>query len=109
MGWTEERVSELRRLWSAGLSASQIADRLGEVSRNAVIGKAHRLGLKGRPSPIRRQTPTMTALQENMCRWPIGTPGQPGFRFCGQPTAAGRPYCGTHCTVAYQKRTTSAA
>lgn len=43
----------LRELWSKGLSASQIAVQLGGVSRNAVIGKAHRLGLESRPSPIR--------------------------------------------------------
>ena len=53
MSWTDERVEQLRELWSQGLSASQIAAQLGGVSRNAVIGKAHRLGLQGRPSPIR--------------------------------------------------------
>ena len=53
MAWTEDRVAMLRELWSKGLSASQIAVQLGGVSRNAVIGKAHRLGLESRPSPIR--------------------------------------------------------
>lgn len=53
MSWTDERVQLLKVLWTQGLSASQIAARLGSVSRNAVIGKAHRLGLQGRPSPIR--------------------------------------------------------
>ena len=53
MSWTDERVQLLKILWTQGLSASQIAARLGTVSRNAVIGKAHRLGLQGRPSPIR--------------------------------------------------------
>jgi len=53
MAWTDERVAMLRELWSKGLSASQIAVQLGGVSRNAVIGKAHRLGLESRPSPIR--------------------------------------------------------
>ena len=48
MGWTEERVALLRDLWAEGLSASQIAGRLGEVTRNAVIGKVHRLGLARR-------------------------------------------------------------
>ena len=46
--WTDERVEMLRKLWSEGLSASQIAAHLGGVSRNAVIGKVHRLGLPGR-------------------------------------------------------------
>lgn len=48
MAWTDERVDELKKLWTEGLSASQIAARLGGVTRNAVIGKVHRLGLSGR-------------------------------------------------------------
>jgi GcrA cell cycle regulator len=55
MGWTDERITLLRTLWTEGLSASQIAERLGGVTRNAVIGKAHRLGLSGRPSPVRTE------------------------------------------------------
>lgn len=46
--WTDERVERLKKLWSEGLSASQIAAQLGGVSRNAVIGKVHRLNLPGR-------------------------------------------------------------
>lgn len=53
MGWNEERVSLLRKLWAEGLSASQIAKQLGGVTRNAVIGKVHRLGLAGRATPSR--------------------------------------------------------
>lgn len=48
MSWTDERVEQLRKLWADGLSASQIAQELGGVTRNAVIGKVHRLGLSGR-------------------------------------------------------------
>ena len=48
MNWTDERVERLKRLWAEGLSASQIAAQLGGVSRNAVIGKVHRLNLPGR-------------------------------------------------------------
>lgn len=51
--WTDERISMLRQLWERGLTASEIADTLGGVSRNAVIGKAHRIGLKSRPSPVK--------------------------------------------------------
>ena len=51
MGWTAERVELLRKLWAEGLSASQIAGRLGEVTRNAVIGKVHRLQLARRSGP----------------------------------------------------------
>lgn len=51
MGWTDERVELLSKLWSEGLSASQIATQLGGVTRNAVIGKVHRLKLEGRARP----------------------------------------------------------
>lgn len=53
MSWTEERIATLTKLWEGGATASQIAEELGGVSRNAVIGKAHRLGLKSRPSPVK--------------------------------------------------------
>ena len=50
--WTEERIDMLRELWAKGLSCSKIAAQLGGTTRNAVIGKAHRLGLESRPSPV---------------------------------------------------------
>src|SRR5215212_9881397 len=53
MSWTEERIDRLKKMWHDGATASQIADELGGVSRNAVIGKAHRLGLEQRPSPVK--------------------------------------------------------
>src|SRR5215217_3205167 len=53
MSWTEERIERLKAMWTEGATASQIADELGGVSRNAVIGKAHRLGLESRPSPVK--------------------------------------------------------
>lgn len=155
MAWTEERVTELKRLWEQGHSASQIASILGEVTRNAVIGKAHRLGLSSRPSPIKAgqaggaprpkkkpaarraaprrraepvartkpERPTAPKLSEAerrvlaaqpqpapegyrgpTCQWPIGDPGQDEFRFCGAPSSNGRPYCETHCQIAYRRR-----
>jgi len=56
--WTEERVEQLKRLWLEGLSASQVAAKLGDgITRNAVIGKLHRLGLSGRGSPTRVSRP----------------------------------------------------
>ncbi len=51
MSWTDERVENLKKLWADGFSASQIAAQLGGVTRNAVIGKVHRLGLSGRIKP----------------------------------------------------------
>jgi len=53
MSWTDERIATLQKMWEGGATASQIAEELGGVSRNAVIGKAHRLGLKSRPSPVK--------------------------------------------------------
>jgi GcrA cell cycle regulator len=154
MSWTDERVELLRKLWNEGLSASQVAAELGGgITRNAVIGKIHRLGLAERakaPSaprpraakPPRAQNParghghlvgnvalafaprahvapaprldedvvipmservTLLELRESMCRWPMGDPTTPEFRFCGakSPTGSG-PYCAYHAHVAYQ-------
>ena len=207
MSWTEERIDRLKKMWHDGSTASQIADELGGVSRNAVIGKAHRLGLEARPSPVRageekdsprkaakaaaakaprpsradssaaaphaddvapgdappgagpdlppepqqrpkatpdpvmqyrsvgpggfiRQGPgdtqapippapprrlvpakpssevadktSLLDLNDRICRWPIGHPGEPDFHFCGQASNPGFPYCVQHCGVAYQ-------
>jgi GcrA cell cycle regulator len=196
MSWTDERIDQLKELWSKGMTASQIADELGGVSRNAVIGKAHRLGLQSRPSPVKpnepvavrakpkpaapvaeqeageeaappprapqrapepapvqaaapaaqappqpqirsvgpggflRQGPgdqqppippapprrlvpakpsaevadktSLLDLNEKICKWPIGHPGEPDFHFCGKLANPGFPYCIQHCGVAYQ-------
>jgi GcrA cell cycle regulator len=200
MSWTDERIERLKTLWTQGNTASQIADELGGVSRNAVIGKAHRLGLQSRPSPVKpneggadepqiaatptpasaapaareekpsqaaapavetapaddqaapaapqppappqpqirsigpggfiRQAPgeqqspippapprrlvpakpspeiadktSLLELNEKICKWPIGHPGEPDFHFCGSPANPGFPYCVQHCGVAYQ-------
>jgi GcrA cell cycle regulator len=192
MSWTDERIDRLKSLWSNGMTASQIADELGGVSRNAVIGKAHRLGLQSRPSPVKpnepapapaarapippvepaaapsapafedsapaaasagpapaavpqapqpqirsigpggflRQGPgdqqspippapprrlvpakpsaevadktSLLDLNEKICKWPLGHPGEPDFHFCGRPANPGFPYCVEHCGVAYQ-------
>jgi len=61
MGWTDERVETLKKLWLDGLSASQIAKHLGGVTRNAVIGKVHRLGLSGRAAPSQPAHPVFKA------------------------------------------------
>jgi GcrA cell cycle regulator len=196
MSWTDERIDRLKALWTQGMTASQIADELGGVSRNAVIGKAHRLGLQSRPSPVKpneepgeagagaatpaadpqaqpeayeteaeleeaeaepaapapaperapsvpqpqirsigpggfvRQAPgeqqspippapprrlvpakpspeiadktSLLDLNEKICKWPIGHPGEPDFHFCGAQANPGFPYCVEHCGVAYQ-------
>jgi GcrA cell cycle regulator len=197
MSWTDQRIDQLKTLWEKGLTASQIADELGGVSRNAVIGKAHRLGLKSRPSPVKaadadkkaapkkvaaapkpiaaapkprpaapaaapraaepsapagtppyqpqadmprivsigpggfmRQGPgdqqapippapprrlvpakpspemadktSLLDLNERICRWPMGHPGEADFHFCGEAVNPGFPYCVEHCGRAYQ-------
>src|ERR1700727_3959492 len=61
MGGTDERVELLKKLWLDGLSASQIAKQLGGVTRNAVIGKVHRLGLSGRAAPSQPARPVFKA------------------------------------------------
>lgn len=197
MAWTDERIDTLKTMWENGMTASQIAEKLGGVSRNAVIGKAHRLGLQSRPSPVKpneteekpapkaaapkpapapapkpveprpapqaqqpsaepkaaapepvaerepqvvlrsvgpggfiRQSPgeqqppatpapprrlvparpspeiagktTLLDLNDRICKWPIGHPGEPDFHFCGDPVNPGFPYCVEHCGHAYQ-------
>src|SRR5437763_6105501 len=189
MSWTDERIERLKKMWHDGATASQIADELGGVSRNAVIGKAHRLGLEQRPSPVKageekeakkpaplaassrpvpkadaptaapdtpatthppplnrsapemqyrsigpggfiRQGPgdqqppippapprrlvpakpspevadktSLLDLNDRICKWPIGHPGEPDFHVCGAQANPGFPYCVAHCGVAYQ-------
>ena len=160
MTWTEERVELLRKLWREGRSAAQVAAALGpDTTRNAVIGKIHRLGLADRsstttiaPSAPRVRAPraprphpasacvsgggvvgnvalalaprvavvvdperendvvvpitarvTLLELREAMCRWPIGDPSSPEFRFCGVKSPLGSgPYCRHHAAIAYQ-------
>ena len=93
------------------------------VSRNAIAGKAHRLGLPKRNSPISKsgdprknqnssnlettkELPLKILLREvewsrNRCCWPIGDPKLPGFAFCGTSIMPGRPYCEKHSILAY--------
>ena len=118
--WTDERLEKLKELWKQGLSISQIGEALG-VSRNAIAGKAHRMGLPKRPSPISRaktEKPkvVMPEVTENLplrlelrqlewsrskCCWPTGDPKKNGFVFCGDAIVPGKPYCLTHCQEAY--------
>ncbi len=158
--WTDERVELLKKLWNDGLSASQIAAEIGNITRNAVIGKVHRLGLSGRARPQSSAAPrprkapttrpqgagtsgqglhtrgatalaalpqrqaeaapearpienpdvvvpfservTIMELKESMCRWPLGDPTTPEFRYCGAKSEVGTPYCLYHCRIAYQ-------
>ena len=119
--WTDERLAELKKLWSEGLSISQIGEALG-VSRNSIAGKAHRMGLPKRPSPINtpkvarpkpvevapasRDLPLRMELRQlewsrSKCCWPTGDPRKVGFLFCGDAIVPGKPYCLKHCEQAY--------
>ena len=118
--WTDERLEELKKLWALGLSISQIGEALG-VSRNAIAGKAHRMGLPKRPSPISKpkaekpkaelvadeqDLPLRLELRQlvwsrSKCCWPTGDPKKNGFVFCGDTVVPGKPYCLPHCKEAY--------
>lgn len=116
--WTPDRVNTLMALWGEGISTSEIGRRLG-VTKNAVVGKVHRLGLPKRNSPIKSeaakpvakkeapksQAVAMDNLRPGMCRWPEGEPGTENFHFCGQPIVPEKPYCAHHCERAYVKST----
>ena len=130
MSWTDERVTLLKKLWGEGRTAAEIAKALGGVTRNAVIGKAHRLKLSNRVSPIQQnkkpvsssngnskteprkpvvavvrksgQGVALVDLKPSMCRWPFGDPKEENFSFCGEGIVAGFPYCAEHAKMAYQ-------
>ena len=109
MSWTPEKVEKLKELWGKGNTASEIAQILGGVTRNAVIGKANRLGLSKKLSTeeiIVKKEISASSLVPDMsgCKWPIGHPGDSDFYFCGKPTIPGKPYCGEHCVIAYRRK-----
>jgi GcrA cell cycle regulator len=87
MGWTDERVETLKKLWLDGLSASQIAKQLGGVTRNAVIGTEHRLGLSGRATPSQPARPVFKAPRPAR---PAAT-AAPAPRRPAAPVEAARP------------------
>ena len=93
MSWTDDRVELLKKLWSEGLSASQIAGRLGSVTRNAVIGKVHRLGLSGRATTSRvkshRPRKRIATAVKRTARARFPTNGNPTVR---ELYATGEPY-----------------
>ena len=102
--WNDARIEMLKVMWGQGHPASEISDALGDgISRNAVIGKAHRMGLSGRASPIKKKLvrgASLLILTERMCRWPIGDPSKPDFYFCANPTDVSATYCPTHRAIA---------
>ncbi len=101
--WTPGLITNLAKLWDEGHSTAEIGRRLG-ISRNSVIGKAHRLALSPRPSPLKR--PPIRRLPESYlspagrCQWPVE--GGP-YKKCGEQTVKGKPYCEAHCKASYVK------
>ena len=100
--WTDDRIDQLRKLWNQRLSASAIGRQLG-VSKNAVVGKAHRLKLPARPSPIRkgarppvrrhhaRPSPSLAELTERVVEAPIAPPPLMERPAAAPPTGPGQP------------------
>ena len=84
--WTAERIERLIELWEEGVTTAEIGRRIG-VTKNAVIGKVHRLGLVPRVV-TEKPAPRRNVFEFNgpVCMWPIGHPGEEDFHFCG-----GRP------------------
>jgi GcrA cell cycle regulator len=101
--WTSERIEQLTLLWDEGVTTAEIGRRIG-VTKNAVIGKVHRLGLVPRvitvkPAPRRN----VFEFTGPVCMWPHGHPGDEDFHFCGGRPIPGKPYCADHSAVAYIK------
>mgnify|MGYP001184624790 CR=1 FL=1 len=111
--WTKQKVDKLTKLWEKGVSAREISNKLGGVSRNAVIGKANRLGLSKKSVNTQEKIEAIhidvNSLVPNMngCKWPIGHPGDKDFYFCGKEVIPGKPYCGEHCVIAYRRKDNS--
>lgn len=80
MAWTDERVELLKTLWAEGLSAAQIANKMGGVTRNAVIGKVHRLGLSGRATPAKPQRGRSAAPERKEDNSPIQKTKRPEMK-----------------------------
>ncbi len=105
MSWTDERVETLKKMWAEGQSASQIAKELGGVTRNAVIGKVHRLGLSNRVGGAKdeeEEVPVAVAAPAAPAPKPAvveaARPAEPAPRPVAQPAPAAAPVPGTNVT-----------
>lgn len=127
--WTYEKIELLKKLWGQGQTGEHIAKVLGFVSRNAVIGKVHRLGLRRLPKgqnahntgdrePVKNQYQADTCahrfknntvvidavknLSDDQCKWPVGDPSTRNFSFCCEKRVEGLPYCEEHHKKAWE-------
>lgn len=104
----DDQIPLLTELWNAGvLTTTEIGERLG-TSKNAVIGKARRIGLPAKRNGVRRKKslpppglPKLCDLNPDQCRFPIGDPREEGFGFCGKPVISGESYCAEHHAVTH--------
>ena len=131
MSWTAGKTVRLKHLWKAGYTAAEIGEKLN-YSRNAVIGRAHRLNLDARRSGrsskgtkhsiktigrkeqarmllldnnFEPEIPTqLEELTEHHCRWPEGEPGKKDFYFCGRTPVKGFSYCRLHVLIGFRSR-----
>ena len=130
MTWLPAKIVTMRRMWDDGASAAEIGRAIG-MTRNAVLGKVHRLGMAthktkangGRPRKPARMTMTrapslalpkptpvetpsrpcsIMELGRDRCRFPIGDALEPATVFCGAVPVYDRPYCLAHCRIAYR-------
>jgi GcrA cell cycle regulator len=99
--WTPERVDQLTSLWDLGLPAAEIGRRMG-LTKNAVIGKVHRIALSPRVVTV-LPPPKKHAFDfaGPKCLWPHGDPDSEDFHLCGAEPVPGKPYCAVHAAVAY--------
>jgi GcrA cell cycle regulator len=99
--WTPERVERLTQLFEEGLPTAEIGRRLG-LTKNAVIGKLHRIALAPRCStPLAPPQRNFFEFNGPSCLWPYGHPTDENFRFCGARPLPGKPYCAEHAAIAY--------
>jgi GcrA cell cycle regulator len=112
--WTIEKIEQLKMLWIDGnLSTEKIGRKIG-MSKNSVIGKAHRLNLAkrasvkiGKPNKTRRPIAgkdSRTLPSYRTCAWPIGHPTNDDFHYCGETVQPGSSYCSPHHSRAYIPR-----
>ena len=107
MEWTPDAVALLTEMWKGGYSAREIAHKIGpKVSRNAVIGKANRLGLSSQRPPAARRIAPVEPVHlgtTRSCQWPHGDPRKEDFYFCGAKVIPGKSYCLEHWQIAYRR------
>jgi len=117
--WTDEKIQTVKDLWGKQ-SANEIAGIIGHPSRNAVCGKAHRLGLSNGHKPATQEELKAEVLIDDLgqvwpegislmeltsetCRFPLWG-GVISDQYCGAKSIEGCPYCGFHSRIAYQRR-----